>query len=77
MRAVRRDCDGDRRDCCSPGGGQTKGMTMDRKKQVFRLVLGSTAAAVAVVAMPSVAFAQEAAKAAENATFLTSNGAAR
>lgn len=45
---------------------------MDRK-QVFRLALGVAAAGVAVMAMPSVAFAQEAA---DKATFLTSNGAA-
>ena len=49
--------------------------TMDRK-QLVRLVLGFSAVAVAVLAMPSVAFAQEAARAAEHATFLTSQGAA-
>jgi len=49
--------------------------TMDRK-QMVRLVLGFSAVAVAVLAMPSVAFAQEAARAAEHATFLTSQGAA-
>jgi F-type H+-transporting ATPase subunit c len=48
---------------------------MDRK-QVLRLALGCAAAGVAVMAMPSVAFAQEAAKAAGEATFLTSQGAA-
>ena len=48
---------------------------MDRK-QIVRLVLGFSAVAVAVLAMPSVAFAQEAGKAAEHATFLTSQGAA-
>ena len=49
---------------------------MDRK-QVVRLALGFTAVGVAALAMPSVAFAQEgAAKAAEHATFLTSQGAA-
>jgi F-type H+-transporting ATPase subunit c len=48
---------------------------MDRK-QIGRWALGFTAVGVAVLAMPSVTFAQEAAaKAAENATFLTSNGA--
>jgi F-type H+-transporting ATPase subunit c len=47
---------------------------MDRK-QMGRLALGVAAAGVAVLAMPSVAFAQEGAKAAE-ATFLTSQGAA-
>ena len=45
-------------------------MTMDRK-QIVRWALGLTAVGVAVLAMPSVAFAQEA----EKATFLTSNGA--
>jgi F-type H+-transporting ATPase subunit c len=44
---------------------------MDRK-QLFRLTLGFAAVGVAVLATPSVAFAQEAA---EKATFLTSNGA--
>jgi F-type H+-transporting ATPase subunit c len=51
---------------------------MDRK-HFYRLVLGCGAAAAAVMAMPSVAFAQgaqEAAKAAGEATFLTSGGAA-
>jgi len=47
---------------------------MDRK-QFYRLALACAGAGVAVMAMPSVAFAQEAAKAAE-ATFLTSQGAA-
>ena len=45
---------------------------MDRK-QVVRVALGFAAAVVAVMAMPSAAFAQEAA---DKATFLTSNGAA-
>ena len=48
---------------------------MDRK-QVFRLSLGVAAAGIAMLALPSSAFAQEAAAAAERATFLTSNGAA-
>jgi hypothetical protein len=49
---------------------------MDRK-QMVRLVLGFSALAVAMLALPSVAiFAQEAGKAAEHATFLTSQGAA-
>ena len=47
---------------------------MDRK-QVVRLALGFAAVGVAVLAMPSVAFAQER-RAAEKATFLTSQGAA-
>ena len=54
----------------SPGG--KKETTMDRK-QIYRLAFGFGAVAVAVLAMPSVAFAQEAA---EKATFLTSQGAA-
>src|SRR6266571_5676623 len=45
-------------------------MTMDRK-QIFRMALACAAAGVAVVAMPSVAFAQETAKA---ATLLPSSG---
>jgi F-type H+-transporting ATPase subunit c len=45
---------------------------MDRK-QIYRLAFGFAAVVVAVLAMPSVAFAQEAA---EKATFLTSQGAA-
>jgi F-type H+-transporting ATPase subunit c len=57
----------------SPGGGEaTKGMTMDRR-QVYRLAVGFAAVGVAMLAMPSVVFAQEAA---EKATFLTSQGAA-
>ena len=48
---------------------------MDRK-QLYRLALGIAGAGVAMMAMPSVAFAQEAAKAAGEATFLTSQGAA-
>lgn len=46
------------------------------RKQLFQLLLGFGAVAVAILAMPSVAFAQGAAEAAEKATFLTSNGAA-
>src|SRR5437660_7832112 len=49
--------------------------TMDRK-QFYRMALGFAAAGVAVLAMPSVLFAQEAAKAAGEATFVTSQGAA-
>jgi len=45
---------------------------MDRKG-LIRLALGATAAGLAVMLMPTVAFAQEAA---EKGTFLTSNGAA-
>ena len=48
---------------------------MDRK-QLYKLAVGIAAAGVAVMAMPSVAFAQEAAKAAGEATFLTGQGAA-
>jgi len=46
-------------------------MTMDRK-QWIRLAVGFTAAGVALMFTPAVAFAQEA----DRATFLTSNGAA-
>jgi F-type H+-transporting ATPase subunit c len=46
------------------------------RKQFFQIFLGLGAVAVAVLMMPSVAFAQGAAEAAEKATFLTSNGAA-
>ena len=64
------------RDCRSPGGGTDEGKltmngTVDRKTWV-RLTFGIFAAGLAVMAMPSVAFAQEA----ERASFLTSNGAA-
>src|SRR5258708_36980254 len=55
--------------------GRRRDATMDRK-QIVRLALGFSAVGVAVRAMPSVAFAQEAARAAEHATFLTSQGAA-
>jgi len=51
---------------------QTKGHTMIRK-QIFRLALGLAAVVVAVMAMPSVAFAQEAARTA-GVTWLPSNG---
>ena len=48
---------------------------MDRK-QIVRWALGLTAVGVAMMAMPSVAFAQEAAaSAAEKGTFLTTHGA--
>ena len=43
------------------------------RKQVYRLAVGIAAVGVAMLAMPSVVFAQEAA---EKATFLTSQGAA-
>jgi F-type H+-transporting ATPase subunit c len=56
-------------------GGQAKGSAMNRK-QAFQLVIGFAAVVLAILAMPSVAFAQGAAEAAEKATFLTSNGAA-
>ena len=46
------------------------------RKQVLQLVLGCAAVIAAILAMPSVAFAQGAAETAEKATFLTSNGAA-
>jgi F-type H+-transporting ATPase subunit c len=66
----------------SPGGRipesrglrkSNEGKTMMDRKQFYRLAFGIAAAGIAVIAMPSVAFAQEAA---EKATFLTSNGAA-
>ena len=67
----------------SPGGKRSAGLQACLtekqrwiRKQVVRLALGLTAVGVAVLAMPSVAFAQEAAGAAEKATFLTSQGAA-
>ena len=60
----------------SPGGGTDEGTTTMNRKQLYRLAQGFAAAGVAVMAMPSVAFAQEAAGAAEKATFLTSQGAA-
>ena len=41
-----------------------------------KVLLGTVAAGAAMLFLPSVAFAQEAAAAAERATFLTSNGAA-
>jgi F-type H+-transporting ATPase subunit c len=48
---------------------------MDRK-QIVRWALGLTAVGVAMLALPSVAFAQEAAgAAAEKGTFLTTHGA--
>jgi F-type H+-transporting ATPase subunit c len=47
---------------------------MDRK-QIVRWALGFMAVGVAIMAMPSVAFAQEAASAAEKGTFLTTHGA--
>src|SRR4051812_3695041 len=43
---------------------------------VSKMFLGTAAAGAAMLFLPSVAFAQEAAAAAERATFLTSNGAA-
>lgn len=46
------------------------------RKQVLQLVIGFAAVVVAILAMPSVAFAQAASEAADKATFLTSNGAA-
>jgi len=75
MRAVRRDCDGDGQTAAPRAVDRRRDVTMDRK-QMMRMVLGFSAVTVAVLAMPSVAFAQEAARAAEHATFLTSQGAA-
>ena len=67
-RAMRCDSDGDRRrpfprrqQVVQASGLPTKGiMTMDRK-QVFQRALGLAVAGIAVMGMPSVAFAQEAA----------------
>jgi F-type H+-transporting ATPase subunit c len=56
----------------SPGGNSGRKQMMERK-QVYRLAVGIAAVGVAMLAMPSVVFAQEAA---EKATFLTSQGAA-
>ena len=81
---MRRDCDGDRKWPLpgrqnSGGAGasrkQRREMTMERK-QIVRWALGLTAVGAVVLAMPSAAFAQEATRAAEHATFLTSQGAA-
>ena len=72
---MRRDCDGDRRRPLPEAADRRREITMDRK-QVGRLALGCLTVGAAALAMPSVAFAQEAAKAAEHATFLTSSGAA-
>jgi F-type H+-transporting ATPase subunit c len=47
---------------------------MDRK-QILRWTLGCAAVGVAMLALPSTAFAQEAAAAAEKGTFLTTHGA--
>lgn len=66
----------------SPGGKRNGGRfsapkeaQMDRK-QIVRWALGLAAIGVAIMAMPSVAFAQEAAgAAAEKGTFLTTHGA--
>lgn len=72
MRAVRHDSDGDRK-LPAPRAWAIEGMeTMDRK-QMYRLGLGVVAAGAALVLSPSVAFAQEAA---QQATFLTGQGAA-
>src|SRR5262245_57427831 len=81
MRAMRRDCDGDSETAvpraASRAGlsGPPKDKTMDRK-QIVRWALGCAAVGTAMLAMPSVAFAQEAARAAGEATFLTGQGAA-
>ena len=58
-----------------PRAARQQGSAMNRK-QAFQLVIGFAAVALAILAMPSVAFAQGAAEAAEKATFLTSSGAA-
>jgi F-type H+-transporting ATPase subunit c len=74
-RAVRCDSDGDSETAAPPGGDRGRELTMDRK-QILRMALGFAAVGVAILAMPSVAFAQEAAAAAADKTALiTSNGA--
>ena len=55
-----------------PGRHRRRDKTMDRT-QVLRVALGCAAVGVAVLALPTTVFAQEAA---DSATFLTSNGAA-
>jgi F-type H+-transporting ATPase subunit c len=58
-------------DSRSPGGGTDEGKSMMDRKRFCRLALGFAAACVAVMAMPSLAFAQEAA---EKAALLPSTG---
>ena len=79
---MRRDCDGDRTNAAprrqpadlTVGGYYWKVEEMDRK-QIVRMALGLAGVGVAMLAMPHVAFAQEAAgaaaAAAEKGTFLT------
>src|SRR6476646_8629381 len=58
-----------------PGRRNRKAYTMDRK-QLMRMAFGFAAVGVAMLAMPHVAFAQEAVgAAAEKGTFLTTHGA--
>ena len=75
MQTMRRDCDGDRK---KPFPGWQSEETMDRK-QLVRMALGLAGVGVVMLAMPHVAFAQEAAgaaaAAAEKGTFLTTHGA--
>ena len=58
-------------DSRSPGGGRDEGKSMMDRKRFCRLALAFAVAMVAVMAMPSLAFAQEAA---EKASLLPSNG---
>ena len=69
------ECSAGLRACLERAHGSPKDAQMDRK-QIVRWALGLTAVGVAMMAMPSVAFAQEAAaNAAEKGTFLTTHGA--
>jgi F-type H+-transporting ATPase subunit c len=49
---------------------------MMNRTTLSKVLLGTAAAGAAMLFLPSIAFAQETAAAAERATFLTSNGAA-
>jgi F-type H+-transporting ATPase subunit c len=69
MRAVRRDCDGDRRKPF-PGRHVTKGNTNMDRKQIVRAALGLSVVVAVMLVMPLAAFAQE-----EQGTFLTTHGA--
>src|SRR5215475_1052418 len=61
---------------CSAGGQACRRKTRMDRKQIVRWALGLTAVGAAMMLMPSVAFAQEAAgAAAEKGTFLTTHGA--
>src|SRR3954465_14821155 len=59
-----------------PRAANRKGQRRMNRSTLSKVLLGTAAAGAAMLFLPSVAFAQEAAGAAERATFLTSNGAA-